>query len=348
MPTRLERAQGALLGLAMGDAIGFPALFHTQSQLPQKRQQFIWRTNARSSEQRITRIAVPFTHRLPEELVAIGPTDDTELALLTATILLECGGHPTVETFADGWCTHVLPHAGEVYTGFAERAAIENLRRGLDPPQSGSDNPQHYDDGACARALSVGLAFAGRPAEAARVAEWDAQVTHADDGVWAARAMAAAMASLIDGGDVATALKLGRQEFPADSWIAYMDGRARACSASVTHPIDLALLLSRDIVGGIYSYASAAPETLPAAFALAEVAADDPVAAITSANAIARASDSLPALVGALVGAHSGIQAIPTAWRDALVSARGICLPFTRGMHLIDVASRLVALSEDR
>jgi ADP-ribosylglycohydrolase len=342
MPTRLERAEGALLGLAMGDAIGFPALFHIQSLLPERRQRFIWRTNARSNEQRITRIAVPFTHRLPEDLVAIGPTDDTEFALLTARILLSSDDPVTPDTFADGWRRLVLPHADDVYTGFAERAAIDNLRRGLDPPETGGDNPQHYDDSACARAVSIGIAFAGQPEQAAQIAEWDAQVTHAEDGIWAARAMAVGVALLVDGADLTTALARARAEFPSHTWIAFMADRARASSANASTAIELALLLSQNVIGGIYSYGTAAPETVPAAFEMAQLAGDDPVCAMTTANTIARAAESLPALVGALAGAYAGSGSIPRQWCDVLSTARGVCLPFLRGMRLADTAKALL------
>lgn len=350
-PNRAERAAGALLGLALGDAIGWPALFHKQFGLKERRRQFLWRTNARASLQRIIRVAVPFTHRDPEEIVAAGPTDDTELALLTATILLESGGRQvTREAFAQGWRRLVLPRAGEVFTGFAERAALENLARGLEPPASGGDNPQHYDDAACARAVSVGLAFAGDPDGAARVAAWDAEVTHAEDGIWAAQAMAAAVAVLSgnDGSGLADALAVGRAQLPPGSWIASMDERARQCAAEASDPLDLALLLGREVVGGIYSYGNAAPETLPCAFVLAEACHGEPARGATLANTIARSADALPALVGALCGAHAGAAAIPPAWRVALDQARGVCLPMVAGVRLSEIAARLAALEESR
>src|SRR5712691_97192 len=100
MTSAAERAEGALVGLAIGDALGFPALVHTQWQLPAKRQKFIWSTNQRAAERRITRVAVPFAHRLSEDLVAIGPSDDTELALLTARIVLDSARRLTSESFA--------------------------------------------------------------------------------------------------------------------------------------------------------------------------------------------------------------------------------------------------------
>jgi ADP-ribosylglycohydrolase len=342
MTTAAERAEGALVGLAIGDAMGFPALLHTQWQLPAKRQKFIWSTNQRATEQRITRVAMPFAHRLSEDLVAIGPSDDTELALLTARILLECQSSLTRKSFADGWRRWMLTE--DIRTGFAERAAIDNLRRGLEPPTTGRDNPQHYEDGACARAVSIGIARAGHADAAAELAGLDAEVSHAEDGVWAAQAMAVAVASLVGGATMDEALGAARAIFPRDSWIAYMDQRAQTCLHSASNPADLALLLSQHVVDGIYSYASIAPQTLPAAFALASCATD-PMHVMTAANTIARAADSLPALVGALTGAHGGMASLPARWRAGVAESRGVCLPFTAGTNLCLTANRLLERS---
>ena len=88
----------------------------------------------------------------------------------------------------------MLPHEAELVTGFSERAAIDNFKRGLQPPATGNDNPQHYDDSAAGRAVASGLYYAGEPARAAQLAEADAEITNAEDGIYAARAMAAAIA----------------------------------------------------------------------------------------------------------------------------------------------------------
>jgi ADP-ribosylglycohydrolase len=123
-----------------------------------------------------------------------------------------------------------------------------------------------------------------------------------------------------------------------------MDQRAQACLRSVTGPADLALLLSQQVVDGIYSYASIAPQTLPAAFALASCATD-PMQVMTAANTIARAADSLPALVGALTGAYHGVASLPSRWRDAVAESRGLCLPFTAATNIPVTANRLLDLA---
>src|SRR5712664_37359 len=67
------------------------------------------------------------------------------------------------------------------------------------PPQTGGDNPAHYDDGAASRAVAVGIRFAGHTGLAADVARNLAEITHAEDGVWAAEAMAATIAAAVGG-----------------------------------------------------------------------------------------------------------------------------------------------------
>jgi ADP-ribosylglycohydrolase len=125
----------------------------------------------------------------------------------------------------------MVPAATTLLTGFSERAAIENLRRGVLPPASGNDNPQHYDDSAVPRAVAIGLRFAGQPQRAAALAAADAQITNAEDGVWAAQAMACAIALLAGGATLDAALEAARAHFPADSWIARGDGLAQSCRA---------------------------------------------------------------------------------------------------------------------
>lgn len=341
---RRERFLGAMFGLAYGDALGFPALFHRfqAAAIPRRRHDFLWRTNRELDALGISRLTLPFTHRTEAQHLEICATDDTEWALLTLLSLLEADGDPTPETFTAAWHSKVLPAADDAHTSFSERAAIENLRRGLRPPVTGSDNPLHYEDCAVARAVPVGLYCAGDADRAARLAEWDAQITQAEDGIYAARAMAAAVALLADGAPLAGALARARLEFPPDSWIAHVDGVARACLAEISQPEDLIVLLTARVINSVYSYGSAAPETLPAAFVIAQACDGDLLRACALANGIAKAADSVPAMVGALCGAAQGDSAISPLWRAALTSARGLCLPFLRGADLQTLTLQLL------
>src|SRR5262245_35995858 len=149
-----DRAYGALLGLAVGDAISSPALFHRIFALSERRRPRLWDNNRALTAQHIGRLYLPYTHREPAALLEPAPSDDTEWALLSARALLDETGQPTQQSFLNAWQQYVLSvPVDQLVTGFSERAAIENLRRGLLPPATGNDNPQHYEDCAAVRAV---------------------------------------------------------------------------------------------------------------------------------------------------------------------------------------------------
>ncbi|MBI5303825.1 MAG: ADP-ribosylglycohydrolase family protein [Chloroflexi bacterium] len=340
-PSLFEKSYGALLGLAYGDAISFPALFHRTHQFVERRREFLWRTNRDSARNRILRLTMPFTHRNALETLEPFPTDDTEYAVFTAQTLLHARDI-SAATFSAAWRERIVPMADRVLTGFSERAAIENFKRGLEPPATGNDNPQHYDDSAVARAVPIGLLCAGNPERAAQIAQWDAQVTNAEDGISAARAMAVAIALLASGENISDALTRARAEVPTDSWLARGDQLAREGARDASSPQDLLLALTKRVINTVYSYGNAAPETLPAAFAIIEVWRGDLQSAVLLANAIPKSADSLPAMVGALCGAHQGVSAISETWRAQLNVCRGLCLPFVAGARLDELARALM------
>lgn len=334
-----ERIIGTLYGLAYGDAVGFPSLFHRFHVLPAKRHDFLFETNKRLSRDHILPLALPFTHRQPEETLAPGPTDDTEYAVFTLKTLVESGGEAGADAILDAWRAELLPRTDEIWTRFSERAALENLKHGLLPPQTGNDNPLHYEDAAVSRAVAVGLFHAGHPDRAADLAAGEASISQAEDGVWGAQAMAHAVAALAGGAPVTAALGDAERYFPEGSWIAAESAKADACREQAHSLPELALLLARNVINNVYSFGNAAPETVPAAFALARAAAGNLTDAVNAAVLIAKSADSLPAFVGALCGAASGAGQLGDLWYEQLDTLRGCCLPFLAGTKLSDVAA---------
>ncbi len=343
MTDRFDRVYGGLLGLALGDAIGYPAALHRGLRLAPWQRAFQRRTDLEMLEHRVLRLTLPFGFGRDDDLLLPGPTDDTEMAALSARVLVARRGDPTAADFAEAW-RQLAQHDDQIWTGFSEKAALENLRHGLEPPATGGDNPQWYDDGAVARAVPTGLVWVGQPEQAARVAALDAGVTHADEGVWAARAMAAAISLLADGAGLDAALDAGRAQFPRASWIAWVDERIAALAERHTAPADLALALSQDVVTRTYSYANAAAETVPAAFALARATNGDLWQGVLVSNTCARAADSLPAMVGALAGTLHGAGTVSGEWEQAVRILRGICVPDLAGVDLHALATDIAAL----
>ena len=159
--------------------------------------------------------------------------------------------------------------------------------------------------------------------------------------------MAAAIAVLAGGGPLTEALQQARAQFPADSWIAHGDQKAREALAQAERPQDMALLLSKSVINTVYSYGSAAPETFPAALAIVEACDGDLQTACSVANAIAKSADSVPAMVGALCGCYQGVDVISPMWRDALSTCRGLCLPSMEGANLEELTLQLLAQVPD-
>jgi ADP-ribosylglycohydrolase len=339
-----ERARGALLGLAIGDAAGVPALYHRTTRLTMQREA-LWRFSAELDAQQVLRFPLPFTLGRPEPLLLAG-TDDTEFAVAAARILLDAGDDATSEALFAGWRKLVVDHADEVWSGIAERSSIINTRAGLTPPATGNDNPAHFDDGAVPRAVPAGIRYASRPEQAALVATRLAEITHAEDGVWAAAAMAASIAAAISGADAAEAVHAGLDQIPTDTWLARQVERAIGLAGSAATPLDLIADLADHVANASYSFGTVAPETLASALAIVLATDGDPIVALPLAAMVAKQSDSMPAMVGAITGALMGADALPPRWREKVDEVRGYCLPHLAGTSLTTLADDLVTASE--
>ncbi|HEY8347012.1 MAG TPA: ADP-ribosylglycohydrolase family protein [Symbiobacteriaceae bacterium] len=340
---RVSRVAGALLGLAAGDALGWPAQYHRSYQLPFWTRRLRRELDAEGESTHVTRPPVPFSLNQPVEPLRLGPSDDAEWAAFTAMLLIRTSGRMEPEVLIDAWrdlAARQEPVRGPV----SVQGALHNLRRGVLPPQSGHDNAHYMDDAAAVRAVPIGACCAGDPERAAALAERDAAVTNALDGLWAARAMAAAVAVAAGGGNAEEAVAAALRELPEGSWIARQTAKALSLSDGAESPFAVIPALSDGILSPIYSYGSLAPETIPLTLALVRITGGDLAQSLPVAAAFARAADSLPALVGGLCGALAGEELIPPAWRERCRLA-GICLPELAGVNLADLARDLAGIS---
>jgi len=120
-------------------------------------------------------------------------TDDTEFALLTVEMLINCGGNLKVGNVIDSWMKHVATEDELRRGGSSEVEAATNLRRGIMPPYSGEYNSYFCSDGAAMRSGPIGIMCAGDPERAAEIAAIDASISHYRDGIWGAQAVAVAV-----------------------------------------------------------------------------------------------------------------------------------------------------------
>ncbi|GAU68321.1 putative hydrolase [Streptomyces sp. NBRC 110611] len=329
-----DRARGALLGLAVGDALGAPAENLKPSQI-------------RCRWGRI------------EGYVEDDPagTDDTEYALFSGLLLAAHGSALTVADVEAAWHEWIAdrdegPFRG---AGFSERGTLENLRRGLAAPIS-AQHRHAWSDGLAMRAAPFGVFAAGRPAEAARLVAIDGTVSHDGEGIHGGRAVAAgvaaAMVALPRGPSaglrsatdavVAAALSV----VPEDSWTARSLRRAVGAAQRCRHDPGITRLgteravRSAVVVGG-YPWTDLAPEAVGLAFGAFAAAGGDFSGSVLTAVNMGRDADTTAAVAGALAGALHGAGAIPEAWGRAIGPARGSCLPSMAGHHVLDIAELL-------
>ncbi len=333
-----DTARGALLGLAMGDALALPAEFHRHARAGWGRD-VLWEKNAELDRQHVSRPLLPFGLSSTDHNPLCG-TDDTETAATAALVLLDAAKHDQESLFL-GWRAHYVDTEG-VWCGVAERGAVVLTLRGHTPPVTGSDNPVYWDDSAVPAAVPAGLFHCGDPSTASGVAEDYARITHDRDGVWAAGAMAHAVAALAAGGSLRPALADAERTVPHDSWLRRGFERAAAVERDVDGGVFATVPALVDAFGRPgYSHGGVAPETLPLAFTITRLVEGDLSAGLQAAALFPRQSDSLPAMVGALCGAAGGQQRVPREWHERVNRLEGVLLPGVAGHRLTDLADRL-------
>ncbi|AMB60123.1 ADP-ribosylglycohydrolase family protein [Microterricola viridarii] len=337
--SRAERAHGTLLGLAVGDSLGIASDYH-QSIRDTWVRGMLWRGSAELDAQRVARPMLPFAHSMGSSKPHA--SDDLETAVVAAKVLLDCtaaGTEPRAEALFTGWQAYML--GDDVWSGIAERSAIINTQRGYVPPITGNDNPAFYTDSAIPAGASIGLRCAGDPSRAADIAADYAAITHAEDGIWATAAMAVAIAALTGGTPLEAALALAEEQIPATSWLGANVARAREITDAATGAFASIPALSAALNSREYSHGGVAPETLPLAFSIVRLCEGRLSEALLVSLAFGRKSDSLPAMVGALVGAIDPSELLGTSWDTDLDAVKGLFVPAIAGTSITELAAAL-------
>jgi ADP-ribosylglycohydrolase len=316
-----DRVYGALIGQAVGDALGAP-------------------TEGMSREDIVAR------YGWVEDFVSDDPagTDDTEYAVLSARIILKYGHELTPADVSAEWRENLADQEGGFYGGgFSEMEAINNLRDGLQAPATGMDNHEMWSDGTAMRIAPVGAFCAGDPVEAARLAAIDAQVSHARDGIYCGQAIAAAVASAMTASSWETVLEAGRAAVPGDSWSARMIDRAVAIGRSAPSARGAVDELYEQLSIFHYPWADVAPEATALTFGVFAAARGEYVDAVLGGVNVGRDSDTIAAMAGAMAGALHGAQAVPERWRERINEVRGHCIKAVAGTDLAELAGAIHA-----
>jgi len=313
---------GALFGLAVGDALGTTLEFER-------------------------RPAIPFTPPLDgphREVTGGGPfgvaagqvTDDTQMATALTVSLMECGGFR-----ADKVGTSYLAWSRSAFDiGNQTRDALSRVARGTAALDAGRETwlaggKKAAGNGSLMRTAPIALFYQDDAARCREVAMQDSAITHFDP-----RCQLACAAF-----DAAIAAAVGRREdeprhdAPAlvevartalgearDAFVAAhpaFANEAHDAHAGLAADLDRALMPDPDLYGSNVNLATMAGYVRVAfrlAFWQLVHAASYEAGLIDTVNRGADA-DTNGAIVGALLGAYHGLDAIPVRWRETVVGA---------------------------
>lgn len=288
--TRQDRYRGALLGLAAGDALGTTLEF--------KR---------------------PGTFTPITDMVGGGPfdlrpgewTDDTSMALCLAESLVECRRFDPVDQlqrYVRWWHEGHHSSTGRCFDiGYTVRGALMRFQR-TGEQWSGSTDPNTAGNGSLMRLAPVPLFFAADPARAIARAADSSRTTHgAPEAIDACRYFAGLIVGAIEGRAKSDLLAPG---------FAPIDG--------LWEEVPLAPAIA-EIANGSFNdreppeiagtgYVVRSLESALWAFAKSTTFEDGALLAVNLGDD----ADTTGAIYGQIAGAHYGVEAIPSRWREKL------------------------------
>lgn len=319
----LDRAHGALAGLALGDALGMPTQSFTRAQV---RQRF--------------GLVPGLLEGPPDQPIAPGMpagsiTDDTEQAVLLAQVLVAGGGRVDPRVWATAlldWEAGMVARGSRDLLGPSTSRAVAAIRDGADPREAGSTGTTN---GAAMRVAPVGVATTWGPDPRSYVAFLDRveQVClpthHTGPAIAGAAAVGAAVSVGVGGGSLSQALDA--------AVTAAEQGQVRGRQVpgpSVPVRIRWALDTVRGLdpeeadarLADLVGTTVATVESVPAALALVPAAVADPWSALRRAASLGGDTDTVAAMLGAVTGALLGRSALPPA-ADRVEAMHGLDLP---------------------
>ncbi len=337
---RLERARGCLLGLAVGDALGAPLEGLSCQQVRAHYGQVVDYVDGAQAWKK-----KPHRWRMPGLY-----TDDTQQALALTDVLLDCG-KADPQRLAERYLALAIPRGSYVGAhrgpGRSFRQVLVELERGVDPGCCGQDSA---GVGAAMRIAPVALYFADRPEALFESVMAVSLMTHRDvRSLAGALAVSYAVARLAEGAErePSLLLRIAADVSRAETRIAaeYSDRVAsiadhgKSLSRSIAHveslleiPRERALMALVDEANRHGAEPSCKrptmgfpPACIPACLYTLLTTDSFEEAAVEIVN-LGGDADTAGAILGAMAGAHYGLDAIPNRWLDGLQNREGIDL----------------------
>ena len=299
--SEFDRACAALIGMAVGDALGMPS-------------QTLSRGDIMRHYGQITDFVPPIDdHPVSHGLAAAKVTDDTEQTLLLAARLIQGDGLLDETLWAQdliAWEADVRDRGLRDLLGPSTKAALEAMLAGTDPAHTGRNGTTN---GAAMRITPVGISTHLTPMTSLiDQVERACRLTHnTGEAIAAACAVAAVVSSGIAGADFRSSLPLAIDAAKLGQQRGYPEGHS-AMAQKITKAIALASSgVSVQEFADKIGTSVASHESVPAAFGVVLLAGGDPWKAAVIAANIGDDTDTIGAISGAMAGACIGCSGFP-------------------------------------
>ncbi|KRP68395.1 ADP-ribosylglycohydrolase [Pseudomonas paralactis] len=321
--TREERALGAFYGLALGDALGMPTQSLSREQVKARFGAITALEDADADQ--------PIAPNMPAGSI----TDDTEQAILVAQLLVQGQGHIEPAVLAQrliDWEAGMRAKGSQDLLGPSTKRAIDMILVGHTPQESGRYGTTN---GAAMRITPVGIAAdVSETAPFIQAVIQACQVTHNTSlGISSAAAVAAVVSAGINGVDLGEALNIGTQVAQqAESHGHWVAGGRIATRISWARTLSVGSddkALFADLLYELIGTSVASQESVVVSFALAQqVASGDMNAfeALCLAASLGGDTDTIAAILGAMLGACLGMQCWPEALIEQVKQVNGLDL----------------------
>jgi ADP-ribosylglycohydrolase len=310
----LNRAHGALLGLAIGDALGMPTQYQPRDLIAGRYGILDWFQPG------------PDDNFISRGMAAGRVTDDTDQAVLLGEMLVAGGGRIDPETFAQAllaWEARMIAAGSADLLGPSTRHALTLVAAGTSTELTGRSGSTN---GAAMRVAPVGIAFPSEPLSGIVDAVFQTgHVTHNTTvAIAGASAVAAAVSAGIAGATLpeALALAIAAAKLGAQRGFYFAGGDV---AARIAWALDLVRGRPEedalDLIYRLVGTGVATNEAVPAAIAICAVAPADPWRVCCLAASLGGDCDTVAAIAGAVMGACHGADSFPPEAVAALQGA---------------------------
>jgi len=306
MVTMMKRFMASIVGLAVGDALGYPAEFRTRQKImdtfpPNGLVDFVGIQDPRWT---------PPPYILGNDYPPGTYTDDTQMSLCVAQALLETG-HADVETIMQ-YLSHLfvewsLSPSNDRAPGGTCMTGCENLQRGIPWHQAGVARSKGC--GSAMRVAPIGLFYCKDKIKLLEVARASSLLTHGHDAAIEGAAASALLVAMALEGHTPQAMYQAIMETCAPH-----SNDFRTCLEKLpgllSEPPHIAL--SKQGLGEAW----VAEEAVASALYCFWKHPDDFAAAVLMGANTDGDSDTIACITGSITGAALGLDAIPSHWRQ--------------------------------